>query len=90
VKLDLSRSWDVLLNDQPVITFSTPNASGGPPPELVYSSVTYDAYGNFRVDGGGLAILNASENEPMAAVPLQNLFESRQDSRQTLLNVCTR
>jgi hypothetical protein len=41
-----------------MIVIGTLDASGGPPPDFVYGSITHGADGNFRVDGGGLAILN--------------------------------
>lgn len=48
------------------------NVSYAPPPFLMYSSLTYDADHNFHIDGGGLAMLDASGDQPMLAIPDQN------------------
>jgi hypothetical protein len=61
-----------MLNDQPMTALSSRNNSDGPPSFLMYSSITYYAYGNFHIDGGGLAVLNASKEQPMPAMPILN------------------
>ncbi|KAH3910767.1 hypothetical protein HBI56_188420 [Parastagonospora nodorum] len=72
LKLDLSKSWYYMENDPSIAAISSLNASYAPPPFLMYSSLTCDTDGNFHIDGGGLAMFNASREQPMIAMPIQN------------------
>lgn len=72
LQLDMSRTWDYRSKDRPMTTIGQPNASYGPPRGLIYSGLSYDATGNFLIDGGGLAEQNASRDDPLSAVPIQS------------------
>jgi hypothetical protein len=61
MKLDVSTEWNYF-DDQPMTALSSRNNSIGPPPFLMYSSITYDHSGNLHVEGGGQAIFNKSLN----------------------------
>jgi hypothetical protein len=80
LKIDLSASWNYALVEQPLpmTAFSSYNVSNGPPPFLMYSSMTYDHNGDFHIDGGERmlydsvnASLNASAQRPESNVPIE-------------------
>jgi hypothetical protein len=59
-------------NDPSIAAINPLNASCAPPPFLMYSSLISDTDGNFHIDGGGLAMFNASREQPMIAMPIEN------------------
>jgi hypothetical protein len=75
LKLDLSTSWNYMLNDRPMTALSSRNTPNGPPPFLMYGSITYDYNGDFHIDGGGRAMfnysLNTSAQQPTPAMPVE-------------------
>ncbi|KAF2831780.1 hypothetical protein CC86DRAFT_143392 [Ophiobolus disseminans] len=72
VKLDLSYSWRILYNDQPMTLVSSLDLADHPPPRLIESSIFYDHNHTFHVYGGGLATSNASSVRQTTTSPVQN------------------
>jgi hypothetical protein len=55
-----------------MVAISTPNATYGPPPFLMYSSLSYDADGNFKIEGGGTPVPNMTQSLPFPTLPISN------------------
>jgi hypothetical protein len=62
LKIDLSNSWDYILDDPPIVTLGSCNASDGPPPFLMYSAITSDSNGDIFIEGGVRAKFNNTCN----------------------------
>jgi hypothetical protein len=62
LKIDLSKSWDYLQDDPPITTLGSRNACDGPPPFLMYSTITYDSNGDIFIEGGARAKFNNTYN----------------------------
>jgi hypothetical protein len=69
LKIDLSHSWDYILEGPPITTLGSRHASDGPPPFLMYSAVTYDSDGDVFIEGGARATFentcNVTSQHPM-------------------------
>ncbi|KAH5134869.1 hypothetical protein HBH69_242490 [Parastagonospora nodorum] len=61
-KISLSKSWDYILDDSVITALGSHSVSDGPPPFLMYSTITYDSNGGIYIEGGARAIFNTTSN----------------------------
>jgi hypothetical protein len=55
-----------------MVAISIPNATHGPPPSLMYSSISYDHDGNFLIKGGGMPLHEETRDLPFPAILSSN------------------
>jgi hypothetical protein len=55
-----------------MMAISTPDSIYEPPPFLMYSSLSFDAEGNFKVEGGGTPVPNMTQSSLFSAIPMSN------------------
>ncbi|KAH7095948.1 hypothetical protein FB567DRAFT_566508 [Paraphoma chrysanthemicola] len=72
LKIDLSQSWDLMLEGKPASFIGTLNASNAPPPRLMGTSLYFNTTDDLFVFGGGVATSNISTTRPIVSLPVPN------------------
>ncbi|KAH7080502.1 hypothetical protein BKA63DRAFT_245115 [Paraphoma chrysanthemicola] len=72
IKIDLSHSWDLMLEGKPASLIGSLNASNAPPPRLMGTSLYYNTTDDFYVFGGGVATSNISTTRPIVSLQVPN------------------